>query len=105
MTDEKDKIKKYQACFGLGFATAAFLFIGVGIYSTGTKESVKSAIEVDQGFIAPNRLEIQLKDLDGNGLPETILKVDEDQYLVREIDGRPILSRYVVEPAKIISEN
>ena len=99
---------KYQSIFALGTMFGMFSILGAMCYSTyDSNKTLKQTrnIPVQEGFIHPNRLEIQLKDLDKNGLPETILKVDKEFYLLREIKGKPVLSLYHIEPAKIIPEN
>lgn len=57
--------------------------------------------EVQQGYIAPSKLEIECKDLDGNGEPETIMKIGDKPYLLREVDGKPVISAYEIRPAEI----
>ena len=57
--------------------------------------------EVQQGYVAPSKLEIECKDLDGNGEPETIMRVGDKPYLLREVDGKPVLSAYEIKPAEI----
>lgn len=57
---------------------------------------------VESGYIAPSRLEIVCKDLNGNGQPETIMKIGDKAYLLREVDGKPVLSAYEVKPAEVV---
>lgn len=61
---------------------------------------IPRARHVQEGFIAPSRLEIKCYDKDGNGMPETFLQVDGRSYFLRENSGKPILSACEVEPAK-----
>jgi len=61
--------------------------------------------EVQSGYIAPSRLEIECRDLDGNGESETIMKIGDQAYLLREIDGKPVISAYEVRPAKIVPKS
>ena len=56
---------------GLGVGLA----IGVNGYRMFSSEVIPSREQVQQGYIAPNRLEIQCKDLDGNGELETIMRI------------------------------
>ena len=58
--------------------------------------------QVQEGFIAPSKLEIKCEDLDGNGKKETIMKVGNDSYLLMEVDGKPVLSRYEIKPVEIV---
>jgi len=66
-----------------------------------TSNTIPRTDEVQQGFIAPSKLEIECKDLDGNGEPETIMKIGDKPYLLREVDGKPTLSAYEIKPSKI----
>jgi hypothetical protein len=54
--------------------------------------------QVQEGYIAPKNIEIHCKDLDGNGEPETIMKINNQNYLLREINGQPVLSMYKIKP-------
>ena len=49
---------------------------------------------VQSGYIAPSQLEVKCDDLDGDGAPETILKIGEEIYSLREVEGKPVLSVY-----------
>ena len=60
--------------------------------------------QVQQGYIAPSKLEIQCIDVDGNGELETIMKINNKSYFLKEIEGKPVLLSYIIEPAKIIIE-
>ena len=62
---------------------------------------IPSTEKVQSGFIAPSKLEVKLTDLDKNGEQETVLKIGNKQYLLREVDGQPTLSEYLVKPAEI----
>jgi hypothetical protein len=70
-----------------------------------TANEIPTAQEVQKGFVAPSRLEVQLQDNDRNGEDETILMVDETPYLLREIDGKPVLSAYDIKPAEIVPKD
>ncbi|MBS3072462.1 hypothetical protein J4477_01345 [Candidatus Pacearchaeota archaeon] len=79
-----------------------------GVLAVGLAESVNFPInkipnisQVQQGYIAPSILEIKCEDLDGNREFETIMKIGDVDYLLREIEGKPILSRYEIKPAQI----
>ena len=58
--------------------------------------------QVQQGYIAPSKLEIECKDLDGNGEPETIMKIGDKPYLLREVDEKPVISAYEIKPAEVV---
>ena len=61
--------------------------------------------EVQSGYIAPSRLEIECKDLDGNGEPETIMKIGDKSYLLKEVDGKPVISAYEIRPAEVVPKS
>ena len=61
--------------------------------------------QVQQGYIAPSKLEVECRDLDGNGEPETIMRIDDKPYLLREVDGKPVLSTYEVRPAEVVPKS
>ena len=73
---------------------------GMYLYSVSDRATSKIK-QVQQGYIAPSRLEIQCKDLDRNGELETIMNIDDKPYLLREVDGKPVLSAYEIKPAEI----
>src|SRR3989344_5318827 len=58
---------------------------------------IPSTAQVQEGSIAPSRLEIKCQDIDKNNVPETILQIDDKRYLLREVDGKPVLSTYEVK--------
>jgi hypothetical protein len=60
--------------------------------------------KIQQGYIAPNKLEVETKDLDGNGELETIMKIDGKSYLLRDANGKPVLSTYSLRPAEIVPD-
>lgn len=50
--------------------------------------------KVQQGYVAPSKIEIKCQDLDGNGELETIMKYNDKQYLLREVNGKPFVTEY-----------
>ena len=60
---------------GLGVGLAIGVLNGMNGYRMFSSEVIPSREQVQQGYIAPNRLEIQCKDLDGNGELETIMRI------------------------------
>ena len=91
MTTKRDLVCYVVGCIAGGIAVAAYDFI--------PRENT-----VQQESIAPSRLEIQCEDLDDNGLPETVLRIDDKSYLIREIDGKPVLTPYTIKPKEIVPE-
>ena len=55
------------------------------------------------GYAIPSRLEIQLRDLDGDGMKETILNYDGKSYLLRlDANGKPVISSYETRPSQVV---
>jgi len=92
--------KSNLICYGLGIAVGALT--GIGIYKMTSDRVIPNSDRVQEGFIAPNKLEIECRDLDFNGQQETILKVGDKSYLLREVDSKPIISAYEITPAEIV---
>lgn len=72
------------------------------VYKVYSNRVIPCQKQVQQGYIAPSNLEIQCKDLDGNGEPETIMKIGDKPYLLREVDGKPVVSEYEIKPVEVI---
>lgn len=49
---------------------------------------------VEEGFIAPSELEVRCLDTNGDGLSETLISIGEKDYMLKEVDGEPILILY-----------
>ncbi|MBN2142904.1 hypothetical protein JW711_06265 [Candidatus Woesearchaeota archaeon] len=92
-----------------GVATGLLVF---GIYSVFTYLSgeqpfnrIPTDKKIEQGYVRPSQLEIELKDIDGNGTNETLLKYGEKSYLLKlDEQGRPSVQAYEIQPAQIITE-
>ena len=85
----------------LGFGTA-LLSNAISGYSPFVRHGIPQTEQVQQGYIAPSKLELECRDLDGNGELETIMKIGDKSYLLREVDGKPVLSAYEIKPAEVI---
>lgn len=92
---------EYNLPVGLIVVCGIGVIIGAGIMSC-SKAYIPRTNSVQTGYIAPSRLEIKCKDLDGNDQPETIMKIDDKAYLLREVDGKPVLSAYEIKPAEVV---
>lgn len=60
--------------------------------------------KIEVGYTNPSRLEIKLEDLNKNGFNETLLNYDEKSYLLREVDGKPVILDYEIKPVEIVPE-
>ncbi|MBS3169997.1 hypothetical protein J4210_05935 [Candidatus Woesearchaeota archaeon] len=87
---------------GIGVVLGANALTG---YSPFVKHRIPQTKQVQQGYIAPSKLEVECRDLDGNGEPETIMRIDDKPYLLREVDGKPVLSAYEVRPAEVVPKS
>jgi hypothetical protein len=110
MTDEqtdKDKGANRGIITGSLVGALTFAMVSLGLRcATGSQIADRSRVipcieQVQQGYIAPSKLEIQCKDLDGNGKPETIMKIGDKSYLLREVNGKPVISAYTIKSAEI----
>jgi len=92
----EDYEKRYQEGHKRNLAFLVTWMIGCSL-GAGVTYSVNKIIprteQVQQGYIAPSKLEIECKDFNGDGKPETIMKIGEKQYSLRyDKDGEPIIS-------------
>ena len=83
--------------FLVGFLAGAFTSVGV-VHS----RIIPSIQQVQQGYIVPRDIKISCRDLDGNGELETLMKVEDREYLLRNVDGKPVISTYDFKPAEVI---
>ena len=59
---------------------------------TDATTNVSSVTQVESGYILPSELEVQVDDLNDNGVPETYLKIGDQRYgLKRNEHGKPSL--------------
>ena len=85
-------------------ATGIFLAGGMTVAGIlySTKRIIPFDMDVQNGYVAPYDITIDCKDLDENGEGETVMKIEGGMYLLRKINGKPVLSEYRVSPKKII---
>ena len=65
---------------GIGVVLGANALTG---YSPFVKHRIPQTKQVQQGYIAPSKLEVECRDLDGNGEPETIMRIGDRPLLVK----------------------
>jgi len=87
--------------FWQGFAVMSGIFTLLTSFYYGFIQKpinyIPAEINVQQGFAIPNKLEIKLQDLDGNGKKEVIMKYDKKSYLLKlDKQGNPIVLDYKV---------
>ena len=59
--------------------------------------------QVQQGYVIPSKLEIELQDLDRDGENEVLMKYDGKSYLLKlDEKGRPQIQDYEIKPIGIV---
>ena len=96
-----------RRAFISGFVgTMVAIWISYGMnYFLGNQpfNTVPRNVNVEKGYAKPSDLEIELKDVDGNGANETLIKYKDRSYLLREDkDQRPVVQEYEVRPKEIV---
>lgn len=86
-------INKIIYVFGLGLV-ASIGFAGGARYNQSTTKTIPNQEKVASGYIAPNQLEILCYDHDSDNIPETEIRIGEKRYLLRNLNGKPVLSRF-----------
>jgi len=69
---------------GLGMLTGYYLYAN----------RIPTDNQVQDGYIAPSRLEMKCQDFDNIKGKETILRVDKAPYALLEVNGKPTLLPY-----------
>lgn len=93
----------------LGVLAAALVLGSLWGFCGGEREAEKKYRKqfsreevVQKGYIAPKRIQkIFCRDLDGNGELETLIQIDDNQFLLMEVDNKPVISSYEIKPAEI----
>ena len=89
------------------------LFVGVGLLGLTTSRTISSFTankipqtdKVQQGYVIPSKLEIELQDLDGNGQKEVLMNYDGNTYLLTlDEQGRPRVQAYEVKPTEVLKK-
>ncbi len=90
--------------FWIGYIVGSAIGIG-GALGGGMAmvNEIPSVSTVQQGYVAPSQLEVELQDADHNGEDETVLLVDDIPYLMMyDSNGTPQLFEYSIQPAEVI---
>ncbi len=68
-----------------------------------TANKIPKVNEVQQGYVVPSKLEIELQDLDGNGKKEVLMNYKGTRYLLTLDElGRPRVQAYEIKPVEVI---
>lgn len=90
----KDYIKSSAAVGAIIFALST-----IGVYYNSTQHKIPATEKVEQGYVIPSKLEIKVKDLDGNGKPETLMDYNGKSYLLKlDEHGNPEIKAYEIVP-------
>ena len=67
---------------------------------------IPSTEKVQEGYAIPNKLEIKLEDLDGNGKEETIMRYNGKSYLLKIDDaGNPTVQTYEIRSVEVVPKD
>ena len=84
-----------------GIVVAAGIMGVMADYFTSNK--IPNANRVEQGYVIPSKLEIELQDQNRIGRDEVILKYEEKSYLFMvDKQGKPVIKEYEVKPAEVL---
>ena len=72
---------------------------------TKTGNYIPRLEQVQQGYVVPSKLEIELQDLDGNGQKEVFMKYNGMKYpLTLDEQGKPRVQAYEIEPVEVLKK-
>jgi hypothetical protein len=57
--------------------------------------------DVEDGYIAPSRISVEVDDMNRNGKLETVVNIDNKPYLLKEENGVPVLSPYEISSVEV----
>lgn len=61
--------------------------------------TIPSIEKVESGYVVPSKLEVKVKDLNGNGISEVIMRYDNKDYLLTiDGQGKPKVQSYEIKP-------
>ena len=89
---------------GLTVGIAIGAVNGINGYKVLSDRVIPTVEQVQSGHVNPSDLEVQCKDLDGDGNMETILKIGDKTYFLQTADGEPNLIKYHITPEKVVYE-
>ena len=89
------------------------VLIGINAFNLGfnlrgwiaNRRYIPSDSKVSAGYVAPSKLEVKCRDVDGRDGKETILKVGGKEYLLRyDADSVPRLYKFSLDSARVVPE-
>ena len=79
--------------------------LGINAYRIYNTQYINPHIDtVQEGYIAPSKLEINCEDKDKNGQLETYIKVGDKTYALMVQDSTPVMVKYNVQGPQIAAE-
>jgi len=99
----KGASRSFRFVWPIAFCTGMIGYFTAQIIHDSGKDIhvvLPSQTKFEPGSVSSNRLTIDCKDLNGNGLSETILYVDKKPYLLKQIDSVAVLEKYLSEAKK-----
>jgi len=88
--------KGANICSSIMASILTVALIGAGINKGISKYYSQKDSRIQSGYVNPRHTEVESKDLDGDGKLETVLRIDDKPYLLKDVNGRPRLSPYAV---------
>ena len=87
--------KETVACITGALAAIFGTLLTASLCDKVKHKTIPSVSEVQQGYVIPSKLEIMLKDLDGNGQKEVLIKYAGKDYLFTlDEKGKPRVQTY-----------
>ena len=78
----------------IGVSYIVGITCGTYIEKKSDPKYIPDITKVQRGYIPPSDISIKCEDLDGNGKLETIMKIDDKLYLLKEVSEKPVLEEY-----------
>ncbi|KYK24387.1 hypothetical protein AYK26_06835 [Euryarchaeota archaeon SM23-78] len=102
METKKDEKRSKLQNF-LKVSTISAMSLGIGIFLGGELGHLHHTKNLDSAYINPNKVWMEVKDIDSDGYKENVLHYKGKSYLFMiGKDGKPECKDYCVKPSKII---
>lgn len=93
-------MSKIVYCIG-SFVFGVLIGNGVTNHNMEYTGRVAPDVNVQEGYIPPRDIRFDVTDHDGDGLPETIMRISDEQYCLRT--GEPVFSKCEIRPAEMVT--